>query len=106
MWSALCGRPLTVESRKLPGLFTPGRSGTKSSEARLVSGRLTICVAFKVVETAEACDCTISVMPCTVMVSARAPTSSVTLTAAGTPAFATTSLSATVLKPASETVTV
>ena len=35
-----CGRPLTVESRAVPGVFTPGRLTTKSSALRLVSGRL------------------------------------------------------------------
>ena len=60
MLIALCGRPLTVESRLPPGVLTPGRLTTKSSALRLVSGSFEIWLTFIVVETAADCVCTIS----------------------------------------------
>ena len=36
----LCGSPLTVESRTVPGVWTPGRNCVKSSALRVPTGRL------------------------------------------------------------------
>jgi hypothetical protein len=87
-------------------LLTPARFTTKSSALRLVSGRLAICLDDSVVDTVEDCVLTTSEPDCTTTVSSMPPTSSLTATPAGTPAFNSTSLTLAVLKPARLTVTV
>src|SRR6188768_949796 len=101
-----CGRPLTVESRTVPGVLTPGRLATKSSALRLVSGRLEICFDVSVVETVDDCVLTTSLPAVTTTCSSMPPTSSLIETPAGTPALTSTSLTVAVLNPESVTVTV
>jgi len=52
MLIALCGRPLTVESRLPVGVFTPGREVMNSSALRLPVGSFMISLVSIVEETA------------------------------------------------------
>jgi hypothetical protein len=71
-----------------------------------VVGRLEICFVVSVVETVDDCVFTISEPAMTTTCSSTPPTSSLTLTPAGTPAFTSTSFTVAVLNPARVTVTV
>src|SRR3954467_5429703 len=101
-----CGRPLTVEFRAVPGVFTPGRLTTKSSALRLGRGRLWIWLHHTVAVTVEAGVLITSAPAWTTTCSSMPPTSMVTFTPAGTPALRTTLFNVTVLNPDRLTVTV
>jgi hypothetical protein len=106
MLIALCGRPLTVESRSPPGEFTPGSVVTKLSALRLPVGSFRIWFVSIVVDTAADCVWMIWDPPATVTVSSTPPISMATFTEAGTPALTRTSLTTAVLKLGMLTVTV
>ena len=72
MLIALCGRPLTVESRLPAGVFTPGSEVMKSSALRLPVGSFMISFVSMVADTAAdwvwmisepALTCTVSATP-------------------------------------------
>ena len=102
----LCGRPLTIESRLPPGVWTPGRKVTNSSVLRDVTGRLAIWFVVTVEAAADDCVWITALAPSTTTVSVRPPTSRIALTLAGVLTVTSTSLSTAVLKPCSATVTV
>lgn len=101
-----CGRPLTLESRLTPAVFTPGRNVTAFSALRVASGIRLTWSTLRFAETVAVCVFTSSEKARTTTVSSRLPTSSVAFTDAGTPGCSLTSSSTAVLNPASETVTV
>src|SRR5438876_2665111 len=106
MLIALFGSPLTVELRAVPEVLKPASDVNESSALRLLSGRLTICKAVRLVAIDGVCVWTTSALsPVTVTFSSSVPTASVTLTLAGIAAFKVTSFNTAVLNPMSATVT-
>ncbi len=101
-----CGRPLIIDCRLPPGVWTPGRNVTKSIALRVVSGSLRIWFVLIVDEMVVDCVWMISDADDTTTCSSTPPISSVARTLAPAPDVRTTLLDTKVLKPESVTVTV
>ena len=102
----LCGRPLIVEARPVPGVSTPGRNVTKFIAFLVTTGRLLITSVLTVELTVVAVVDTSSLAALTLTVSESVPTSSTARSSGVPPACNRISEWTNVLNPESDTVTV